>query len=206
MLDYFDLLRTPRQPWLDLDLLKQKFFTLSAPLHPDRAHNASAEEKAAATQRFSEMNVAWLCLRDPKERLAHLLELENGARPADTQAVPTPAMEYFIAVARLGREADALLAAKAKSASPLLQMETFAQRMQLTERLQELQQRLNGHRDSLLADLRRMNAAWETAPPPGSPSRSAALPLRELEDAYRFFSYVGRWTGQIQERVAKLSF
>jgi DnaJ-domain-containing protein 1 len=206
MLDYFDLLQTPRQPWLDLDLLKQKFFTLSTPLHPDRAHNASAEEKIDANQRFSERNVAWLCLRDPKERLAHLLELETGARPGDTQNVPAPAVEFFIAMARLVREVDAFLVAKEKNTSPLLQVESFGQRLQLTERLQELQQRLNTQRDGLLGELQKMNAAWETAPPLGSPERPTALPLAALEDVYRFFSYITRWTGQIQERVGKLSF
>ena len=51
-----------------------------------------------------------------------------------------------------------------------------------------------------------MNAAWNAAPPPGSPARPGALPLRRLEEIARQFSYTTRWSGQIQERIAQLSF
>jgi curved DNA-binding protein CbpA len=206
MLDYFVLLQAPRRPWLDLELLKQNFFALSAQLHPDRTHNASAEEKITANRDFTDLNAAWQCLREPKERLAHLLELETGARPANTQDVPAAAMDLFFEVGRVCREADVFLATKAKTSSPILQAGMFAQGMQLTECLQELQQRIFAQRDGLLDDLQKMNAAWEAAPEPGLPSRAATLPLKELEELYRMFSYIARWTGQIQERVARLSF
>src|SRR5438132_9046006 len=51
MIDYFALLHEPRRPWLDPDLLKQKFISLSAEVHPDRVHLAGEAEKHAAQQR-----------------------------------------------------------------------------------------------------------------------------------------------------------
>ena len=41
MTDYFALLNEPRRPWLDADLLKQTFLTLSAGAHPDKIHSAN---------------------------------------------------------------------------------------------------------------------------------------------------------------------
>jgi curved DNA-binding protein CbpA len=85
MPDYFALLSEPRRPWLDAELLKQKFLALSSAIHPDHSHQAGEREREAATRRFAEMNAAWQCLREPRERIGHLLELESGARPADTR-------------------------------------------------------------------------------------------------------------------------
>jgi DnaJ-domain-containing protein 1 len=206
MLDYFVLLNAPRRPWLDVDGLKQRFLALSAETHPDRAHNAGAAEKAAAHRSFTELNAAWQCLREPKERLGHLLELEMGARPRDAQDVPQAAMELFFEVGRICREADVFLAARSKTSSPLVKAGMFGRGMELTERLQTLQRRIGARRDELMAELKGMNAAWEAAPEPGSASRAAALPLEELEGKHRMFSYIARWTGQIQERAAQLSF
>src|SRR5437868_8581649 len=83
MTDNFSLFNEPRRPWLDADLLKQKFLKFSAEVHPDKIHNASDGEKAAANKRYAELNAAYNCLREPKERLLHLIELELGAKPKD---------------------------------------------------------------------------------------------------------------------------
>jgi hypothetical protein len=50
-----------------------------------------------------------------------------------------------------------------------------------------------------------LNAAWATAPAE-SEVRRAALPLARLEQLYRTFSFLGRWIGQLQERVVQLAF
>jgi len=206
MLDYFALLNEPRRPWLDAELLKQKFLARSSEMHPDRSHQAGEREREAATRRFAEWNAAWQCLREPRDRLGHLLELELGARPADAQDVPPAAMDLFFETGRILREADVFLAAKGKTSSPLLKAQMFGQGMELTRRLNELQQVILRRRDELLAELPGLNAAWEAAPAAGSAGRAAALPLEPLERIYRMLCYLARWTGQIQERVVQLSF
>ena len=85
MPDYFALLNESRRPWLNADLLKQKFLALASDLHPDRIHNASDADKSEATKRYAELNAAYNCLLEPKSRLLHLLELESGAKPKDVQ-------------------------------------------------------------------------------------------------------------------------
>jgi hypothetical protein len=208
MLDNFALLNEARRPWLEAEPLKQKFLALSSAIHPDRSHEAGAAEREAATRRFAELNAAWQCLREPKERLGHLLELELGARPADAQDVPPAAMDLFFETGRICREADAFLAAKSKTTSPVVKAQMFARGMELAGRLNELRQVILRRREELLAELPRLNAAWEAAPVPEAvgAERAAFLPLELLERIYRMLSYIARWTGQIEERVVQLSF
>src|ERR1051326_2841375 len=106
MADFFALLDEPRRPWLDPELLKTRFHALTAAIHPDRVHSAGDEEKKAANLRYAELNAAYQCLREPKERLRHLLELERGERVEEVQQISTGAMDLFLEVSRLGREAD----------------------------------------------------------------------------------------------------
>src|SRR5437867_4102695 len=109
MVDYFALLREPRRPWVNPEALKAKFLAHSAAVHPDRVHDASDAEKRAAHQRYLELNAAFNCLREPAERLRHLMELECGRKPAVVQNVPPALSDQFLEVNRLCRDADAFL-------------------------------------------------------------------------------------------------
>jgi DnaJ-domain-containing protein 1 len=205
-MDNFALLGQPRLPWLDPVALKAAFLEQSARLHPDRAQAANAEEQAAATGRFAELNAAYNCLREPKERVLHLLELESGAPPANVQSVPADTMDLLMETGQVCRQTDQFLAAKSRAASPLLQAHKFEQALDWTARLQALHERIQLRRDQLLAELRAMNEAWISAPPVPAPARPGSLPLRRLEELGRTFSYIARCSGQIQERLAQLSF
>jgi len=205
-MDYFALLHEPRQPWLDPDSLKADFLRLAAQVHPDKAHQANASEKATANARYAELNSAYHCLLEPRERLRHLLELESGATPKDVQSPPPGAMDLLMEIGQICRETDLFLAAKAKTTSPLLKVQMFETGMAWTGKLNQLRQRIDLQREEFVAELRSMNAAWNAAPPPGSAGRAAALPLERLEQVCRVFSYMARWTEQIQERLVQLSF
>src|ERR1700756_1925347 len=119
MADYFMLLNEPRRPWIDPEELKQKFLALSSQVHPDRVHGAPEAERLAASRRYAEINSAYNCLREPKDRLRHLLELELGAKPVDIQRVPEEVMNTFFEVGQLCKEADRFLAERGKVSSPL---------------------------------------------------------------------------------------
>ncbi|HXD00813.1 MAG TPA: DnaJ domain-containing protein [Verrucomicrobiae bacterium] len=200
MTDYFKLLEQPRRPWLDADSLKQTFLARSAQLHPDRVHNAPEAERQAAAERYAELNSAYQCLREPKERLRHLLELESGARSPDIQQVPPELTEPFFEIGRLCREADTLIAEKEKKTSPILQARLFERGAERTDELLAMQRKIGGHREELMAELKALNAAWE------SPAVGTPLPLARLEEIRRRLGYFARWSEQIQERLVKLSF
>jgi DnaJ-domain-containing protein 1 len=205
-MDHFALLDQPRLPWLDADALKAAFLRLSAQEHPDRVHTATDTERAAATGHYAELNAAHQCLREPGPRLLYMLELETGSPPPSVQNIPPETMDLFAEIGLACRETDRFLAAKAKAASPLLQAQFFVQGLERTDNLNALLGRIQLRRQELVAELKDMNAAWIAAPPPGSPSRAGALPLRRLEEIARQFTYTARWCAQIQERIAQLSF
>jgi len=205
-MDYFALLGQPRQPWLDADALKAVFLQQSARLHPDRVLASDTAEQAAATERFAKLNAAYNCLREPKDRLLHLLELESGASPANVQNVPADTVDLLMETGEACRQIDPFLAARSRASSPLAKAQMFEKALEWTTRLQAFQEQIQLRRDQLLAELRAMNDAWNAAPPAPSPARAGALPLRRLEELARTFSYMARCVGQIQERLAQLSF
>jgi hypothetical protein len=137
--------------------------------------------------------------------LLHLLELESGARSKDVQRIPPGTMDLFVQVGQLCRDADTFLANRSKVTSPLAKVQVFQEGMDWTDKLQSLQQRVNATRDELNRELEQMNEVWRSAPPPGAPDRVAALPLERLEQVYRVFSYIARWSEQIQERTLQLA-
>jgi DnaJ-domain-containing protein 1 len=197
MTDNFHLLDEPRRPWLDTDALKQKFRTLSAEVHPDRTHNTSESEKLRANRHYTALNAAYNCLREPKDRLRHLLELELGKKPSDLTSVPDDLMELFFEAGKSFRETDAFLAEKNQATSPMLQVQLFERGQDRVEKLGVLRQKISGRRDVLLDELKSMAVTWE---------KVAAKPLERLLEIWRLLSFYDRWLAQIQERVVQLSF
>ena len=206
MTDNFALLDEPRRPWIDPEALKQNFLALSAQVHPDRVHNAPAAERQAADGRYSELNGAYNCLREPKERLRHLLELEQGTKLKDIQNVPPETTDLFFETGRLCKEADAFLEEKSRAGSPVLKARLFERSQDCHEKLLAMQQKINARRDELLAELKTMNLAWESRANNPAGYEKIPLPLGRLEEIYRLLGYLGRWRDQIQERNVRLSF
>jgi len=204
MTDCFALLQEAHRPWLDPDSLKQKFLALSAQVHPDRAHNSSETEKNAVHVRYMEINAAYNCLRDPKERLRHLLELERGSKPNDLQEIPPDLMNMFMEVSQVCRDTDAFLAEKAKVSSPLLKVQLFERSQAWIEKLTTLLHSLNSWHERLVSQLKALDVEWHSTSNPDTSNRTSTL--QHLEELYRLFSYFNRWSAQIQERIARLSF
>ena len=129
-----------------------------------------------------------------------MLELELGALPKDIQRIPSDLMDLSLEVGKACREADAFLAEKAKVTSPLLQVSFFERGQEYVDKLQALRGRVNSLNERLLAELRQIDAAWQS----GAPPRSTLL--QRLEELYRLFTYFARWIAQTQERAVRLSF
>jgi len=199
MTDCFALLDEPRRPWLDSEALKQKFLALSAAVHPDRVHHLGEAERRAANHRYTELNAAYQRLREPRDRLRHLLELEGGNSTHDLTRVPSDIAETFFEIGQTCREADAHLAELAKASSPLLRAQLFARGQDCTEKLLGLQLAVNRRLQELDEELKALDAQWPTAPPV-----SSAI-LDQLDDLFRRISFCTRWTTQLQERIVRFA-
>lgn len=197
MADHFALLDEPRRPWLDVESLKQKYLARSAEVHPDRAHQSPPAEKLAANARYTALNAAYQCLREPRERLRHLLELELGRKPSDLTTAPDELMDLFFAVGRTLRDTDAFLVEKQNATSPLIQVQLFERGQAWTETLAALRQTIAARRDPLLAAIQQLDAEWEN---------SSVKPLERLQEIWRLLSFYDRWLSQLQERTVKISF
>jgi hypothetical protein len=138
-------------------------------------------------------------LREPKDRLRHLLELELGAAPKNTQNIPSALADLFLEITQLCRQTDSFLTEKNKITSPLLKVQEFERSQEWTEKLQTLQQKINSRHEELLRELKSLDSKWEAT------SERAGL-LQRLEELHALFGYFSRWNGQIQERIAQLSF
>ena len=205
MTDCFALLDEPRRPAIDLEALKAKFLSRSAELHPDRTHNAPDAERLAATDSYSALNSAYNTLRNPKERLGHLLELERGSKPSGIESVPAEWMDGFMEVGQLCRAVDAFLAEQSKVTSPLLKVQRFQQAMEWTDKLNSVAGSLNAKLEAATGEVQLLNEAWSSAPAVGDGARADALPLDQLERAFRTVSFVSRWIAQLRERVVRLA-
>lgn len=203
-MDCFAILDEPRRPWLDSEALKQKFLARSAEIHPDRAHALGEAQKNANLERFAELNQAYQKLREPKDRLQHLLELETGTPPAQIQRVPPPLMDLAMEIGQVCLQVDAFLAEKDRTTSPLLQVQMFERSQPQVDQIRQLQAQIETRHDELVTEIRRLDTDWEALDSKDTNAHRALLP--KLENLYRLLSYYDRWRGQLQERFTRLSF
>ena len=137
MTDYFALLGEARQPWLDPDELKEKYFALA------RTRSADAE-----------LNEAFRVLSEPKLRLHHLLSLE-GAELTAGRPVPPSVAELFWNTGTLLREIDRWLLRNKGATSTLARALLQPERVKLEEKLGELEEQLRATYEAELGQLPR---------------------------------------------------
>ncbi len=202
MTDYFALLGETRRPWIAPEGLKNKFLSLSTQCHPDRVHQQGAEARQSANARYAELNAAYQCLSNTKERLLHLIMLESGAPLRDIQRIPPGTMEYFMEVAQLCKQLDLFLTERKQVTSPLLKVQLFEKGLDWADQISVLRKKLNGVSSGLENELKELSRVWDEAP---SPARPQALSLDRLEQIYRTLSFLARWESQLQEKSVQLT-
>lgn len=202
MTDYFALFDELRRPWLEVEQLKAKFLERSAEVHPDKLRSAAPAEQEAASRRFAELNSAFNCLREPKDRLRHLLELELGSLAIEAREMPPNLADLFMEMARLRREVDGFLVESTRTQSALLRVQMFSRAQEWIDRLRAMLQRLSSLQAKLHQELQTLDARWlstETDPV------QRGVMLERLEHIHQELSFYARWTGQLHETTVQLS-
>jgi len=187
MTDLFALLGEPPRPWLDPEVLKEKYHRLTAQHHPDVA-GASAD--------FTEINRAYQVLSDPAARLRHLLDLESPSALFRAQPVPGALAAFFTPVAEARQAFDAFLKKHAAATSPLAKALLSPEQYQVQERIDSTIAALTAQQDTLLAQVRALDALWLT-------DRPAALHL--LPPLWQSLGYAAKWLTTLRESLYRLA-
>src|SRR5690348_1906864 len=110
-IDYFALFEMPRNLWIEMNALEQKFLQLSWKLHPDNFVNATEQERELSLKRSSELNDAYRTLRDPIARVEYLLGIEGERKEGEKKQQAPP--ELLEEVFELNESLDELREARA---------------------------------------------------------------------------------------------
>ena len=202
MTDYFALLQVPRRPGVDGEKLKENFQSLSGQVHPDRLHGADESIRQNASRQYANLNEAYQCLREAKPRLHHLLWLERGSKPGDTNLLPETLMSSFSQVGPLLREADLLLKQKGQAMSAVQRALIVAKSLPCMERISTMHIELNRQKQLLGAELLSIDAAWKTSEPGGAERTGL---LSRCETLYHHLGFLDRWIAQLRERSLELT-
>jgi len=192
--EVFSVFELPPAPALDTAALKEQFARLSAQLHPDKFQQSPPEQKKEAEARYARINKAWQILRDPKERLIYLYELESGAKPKDVQKIPPGTMDLFVEVGQLCQKVDAFLKEKAQASSALEKASLLARSLAQQDETISLGNKIAAAEQQLDIDLVALDLDW----------RNGKKDFDMLETLYRKYSYISRWKQQLEERQLAL--
>src|SRR5207248_10997107 len=107
----FAIFGMPRNLWIEMGALEQKFLQLSWKLHPDNFVNASEQERELSLKRSSELNDAYRTLRDPIARVEYLLAIEGERKEGEKKQQAPP--ELLEEVFELNESLDELRESKA---------------------------------------------------------------------------------------------
>jgi len=180
MRDYFAVLGEPRQPWLDLEKLEECYRQLSLTNHPDRPRAATAEGEPFAT-----ISEAYRVLKDPKQRLQHLLQLEGYELGKDGN-VPPSLLPLFSRIGVFIARATKLWQRRGESQNALsksvLLAEIVASQQEVEALLQDAKELLHRTEEAT----RLINHSWRSEPD-------------ELAKVYSLFGFLTRWIAQLEE-------
>lgn len=202
MTDYFALLGFPRRPWLDSDSLKHKFHALSAETHPDRVRQESANAAREVGDHYAELNAAFQCLREPKSRLHHLISLERGSKPGDSNQLPEALVRLFAEVGAVLKEAANFESEKTRASSSLQRALIVSKALPCLQRIAKLQAVLAAHRERLTDLLKALDSDWEEV---NRPQIQPTSHLAKAENLYHQYGFLDRWEAQLRERSLQLT-
>jgi curved DNA-binding protein CbpA len=189
MTDYFALLDQPRAPWLDPAALKEIYHRKTLHHHPDTAG-------PEIENNFSELNKAYEVLRDPKQRLHHLLSLENSAPPSTNQAIPEELQDLFLAIGEFHQRANLVLEKTRAASNALSRSLLKPQVVAIQTEVDSLREKVGNLETAATERLREVSSNWEKNP---------TGEMAALAHLYSRFAYLGRWTAQLNELAFQLS-
>jgi len=152
--DYFAFFGLPQKLTLDLDLLEQRFHSLSWKLHPDHFVRASESERQLSLDCSSQLNDAYRTLRDPVARVEYLLGLAGMRKEGQKKQQAPP--ELLEEVFELNESLDELRDARSSGGSA-------ATMAGLRAKLEIAQHKFESSLAEVDRELARVCADWDAA-------------------------------------------
>lgn len=188
MTDHFSVLHQPRRPWLDAEAVKEAFHRATAGQHPDVAGGSG--ENAAA------LNAAYAVLREPAARLRHLLELEWPDAAPMPAPIPPALAEFFGRIATLRQAGVALAKKEAAAQTPLARALLASDQTAHRHDLESALAALAAAEAAALAELRALDAAWDSHDADTRPVLAAAQ---------QQLAFLAKWQAQLREDLFRLN-
>ncbi len=186
MTDHFAALGEPRRPWLDPEVLREKFHRLAGEHHPDVASPGASD--------FTTLNHAYAILREPHLRIRHLLALQFPETPIPA-AIPPGIADLFMETSQVFRALDAFTARLEIATTPLSRALLAREQATLRTETQQMLDKVCLNASQREHDLRALDAEF---PSPASASRLAVLQPQ--------LAYVAKWSAQLRESQHRLEF
>jgi len=188
LIDHFDTLGLPRQPWIEPETLKERFHRLTAAAHPDVGGDARA---------FAEVNAAYAVLREPGTRLRHFLELEDpGAIAGAGASIPEGLADCFMQIATLRRAVDAFVKQISGATTPVAKALLASERFTIRHDVEKALGGLESMQNRCLEIIQGEDVRWKVRKDTAAISRLSAV-QQEL-------AYLEKWMGQLREASVSL--
>lgn len=169
--DHFAALGIPRAPWVDGEVLKERFHRVGAEAHPDGGGSSAA---------FAAVNEAWQTLRTAAGCLRHFLELEHPDALAPAGHAPPELADLFMEIAGVRQAVNQFVAEREQAGSPLGRALLEPARLGLVEKIGELSAEIASKSAEAIGEVRTAEAA-----------RQAELLGRLV--------FLGKWEAQVRE-------
>ena len=180
MRDLFAVLDEPRRPWLDLEKLEERYRQLSLTSHPDRLPAETATDES-----FAAISEAYRVLKDPKQRIQHLLQLE-GHEPGKDNNVPQSLLPLFSRIGDFIARATKLWQRREDSQNAISRSILHAEMVSSQREIEMLLEDAKGLFDQAEKAARSLNDSWRSKPD-------------QLAKIYCLFGFLTRWLAQLEE-------
>jgi len=178
--DFFSEFGLDRRAWIDLDVLKSKYYALMAEAHRDKTNGSAAISTL--------LNEGRKTLSSHPHRLRHLAALVGGGTESPTKV--SPDWDLFSRTGDLTRRVSLAIEKKASLTSPIAKAVCQAEHKQLESNLVKLREEINAHLDQLEIRTRELDQ---------SPHDSSSLLILAEE-----WTFATRWSQSINTAITAI--
>lgn len=192
--DYFAFFALPQKLTLDLEVLEQRFHSLSWKLHPDRFAQAPENEKQLSLDLTSQLNDAYRTLREPVARVEYLLSLYGMRKEGQKKQQAPP--ELLEEVFELNESLDELREARSSGGGA-------AQMAGLRAKLEAAQHKFESSLAGVDQELGRVGKEWDAQLDSGADEAAKKQLMERMNEVLNRRSYIRNLVNGVRQELAQ---